>query len=246
MRFKSASVYGLLATGALFVAPAQATIATFFDDMFVGATTFDSTVVGAGGTPVTDMLTGLTPDTLYDRGDYTIAKADGSGMSPSVYSLFGASPSTTTTGQTIDISPSSSDVLASKSSGIVFTFDSGVNALGFEVGDWATCCQPSNLYISFGAGAPILVGASTTVGDQYLTNGGAGVFVGAADDTGTFTEVTFWGDGVGEFLVAGGTIRYAALDVGSLPGGPVPVPAPIGLMALGMLGLAWRGFCCRA
>jgi len=232
----------LTAVAALSVAPAHATIATFFDDIFAGAATFDSIVTGAGGTVVTDTLSGLTSGaTIYDRGDYTIEKANGAAMFPTTYTLYNSSPSTQMTGQAIDISPSSTDVDAAKSSGIVFTFDTGINALGFEVGDWATCCQPSNLYISFGAGAPILVGESTSEGDQYLTNGGAGVFVGAADDTSTFTQVTFWGNGLGEYLVAGGTVRYAAVDIGGLPPSGVPVPAPIALLGLGLLGLAWRG-----
>jgi len=71
------------------------------------------------------------------------------------------------------------------------------------------------------------------------------VFVGAIDDSGTFTTVEFWGDGFGEYLLAGGALRYALVGLGSLPpanGGlppvGVPAPAPLGLLAVGLVGLA--------
>ena len=41
--------------------------------------------------------------------------------------------------------------------------------------------------------------------ESFVTNGGAGVFVAAFDDTGDFTTVQFWGDGIGEVLHFGGT-----------------------------------------
>ncbi|WP_373539385.1 PEP-CTERM sorting domain-containing protein [Chamaesiphon sp.] len=125
----------------------------------------------------------------------------------------------------IDISPSSRNVQTSRASGIQFTFKGPVNALGFEVGDWGTCCQPSALYLSFDKGAPIEVGESLVTGDAYLTSGGPGVFVGAIDDTNKFTTVEFWGDGAGEFLVAGGKIRYANVAIGSVSN-PTAVPEP--------------------
>ena len=95
------------------------------------------------------------------------------------------------------------------------------------------------MYIRFGSNAPILLGSSTVSGDQFLTNRGAGVFVAAFDDSDTFSTVTFFGDGVGEFLVAGGTIRYAALQRGSLPPqtGAVPEPATWAMMLLGFFGI---------
>jgi hypothetical protein len=47
--------------------------------------------------------------------------------------------------------------------------------------------------------------------------------------------VNFWGDGYGEFLVAGGTVHYVALQEGSLP--TIPEPASMALLGAGVLGL---------
>ena len=221
---------------------ANAAIVVLFDDFDDGFANFANTVTSAGGTQTNQVLTaGGTPG----NADFTISRPSGAIVSiSSAYSLSGATPSRTTTGGVVDISPSGpgtiprSNSLDYRNSGITFNFVNPVNALGFEVGDWATCCQPSNLYIQFGSNTPILLGSSVTGGDQFLTNGGAGVFVAAFDDSDTFSQVTFWGDGVGEFLVAGGTVRYAALQRGSLPPtGAVPEPATWAMMLLGFFGI---------
>ena len=81
------------------------------------------------------------------------------------------------------------------------------------------------------------MGVSTTFGDVQSPNGAFEVFVAAFDDTGDFTEVFFWGDGFGEVLVAGGTIRYALLDQGSLPATGVPEPATLALLGAGLAGI---------
>ncbi|MEX2454636.1 MAG: PEP-CTERM sorting domain-containing protein [Rhodospirillaceae bacterium] len=226
----SIAVIGAVSLGAT---SANATIATFFDDYTIGPVTFDSTVAGAGGTVVTDNWAALPTGTSIVRTDYTITKNNGAIMSPGPYS-YGA---VSTSGETININPSSADVNASRAgSALRFTFNTAVNAIGFEVGDWATCCAPSSLFISFDGGAPILVGTSLTPGDQFLTGGTPNVFVGAIDDTASFSVVEFWGNGLGEFLVAGGTIRYANVDEGSLPPS-VPEPGMIAMFGLGLLGL---------
>ena len=72
---------------------------------------------------------------------------------------------------------------------------------------------------------------SNVTGDVFLTNGQPIVYVGAFDDSAGFNTVSFWGDGVGEVLTAGGTISYALLNQGSLPpSSTVPEPASWAMM----------------
>lgn len=234
---------------------AHATIATVFNNWTDGLANFNQTVSDAGATATHDNWTSLVfanSNKELIRTDYTVTRTDGSALSDQgVYYASGSFPHALTTGRTIDISPAgdgsdtghgANNGLGSKGSGLTFVFNSAINALGFEVGDWATCCQPSDLYISFGNNAPIRVGSSNNYGDQFLTNGGAGVYVAAFDDSATFDTVHFWGDGWGEYLVMGGTISYATLDQGTLPPTDVPEPAQIAIFGLGLvaLGIATR------
>jgi hypothetical protein len=66
------------------------------------------------------------------------------------------------------------------------------------------------------------------------------VFVAAFDDTDKFTTVSFWGDGFGEFLVAGGTLRYATLDTGTLPVIPEPHTWAMLIAGFGLVGAVMR------
>ena len=123
---------------------------------------------------------------------------------------------------------------------MTFTFANPINAFGLEIGDWATCCyNPSSLYIAFDGGATRLVASAYSDSDNpgYVAGDGYRNFVAAIDDSSTFSTVTFYGDGFGEYLVAGGTIRYATVRTGSVSG-EVPVPATLALMGLGLTGLA--------
>lgn len=249
-KLTSIASIALLTLGA--AGTASATIATVFDDWDGGLANFNQTVTNASATATHDnwdplsALTFTNGGTELVRTDYTVTRTNGGLLSDQgVYYASGSFPYAYTTGRTIDISPfgdgsdlghGDNDGLGSKGSGLTFVFNSGINALGFEVGDWATCCQQSDLYISFGNNAPIKVGSSTTSGDQFLTNNGAGVYVAAFDDSDTFDTVHFWGDGWGEYLVMGGTISYAALERGTLPPtNNVPEPAPLTMFGLGLI-----------
>lgn len=220
---------------------AQATIATVFEGIPTGSAKFNTTVINAGGTVKTDIWTDLMSGTVIDRGDYSISRTNGNWMSVGGYG--------TMSGNTIDISPNdpSRDTLGSKISGITFTFDNPINSFGFEVGDWATCCHnpTTDLFISFDNGAPILVASASQYGEGLFKNKFGDlvheIFVAAFDDSGTFSKVQFWGNGYGEYLVAGGQVKYALIDEGSLPPTPgVPAPASAVLLGLGLLALRLR------
>jgi hypothetical protein len=238
---------GVLALVALSSGASQATTLAIYDGVAAGKSAFDSTVSGAGGTVAVDALSGLVGGgTSIDRGAYTITRNDGSGIFATFYGtlsgeVIGINPSTTGAGGSLP----RTDPLDYFAGGLTFTFDSAINALGFEVGDWATCCfEPTtDLFISFDDGTPIQVGTADEEADGEFPSQSPGVssavneiFVAAFDDSGSFTKVSFWGNGIGEFLVAGGALRYALIDEGSLPPtGVVPVPAA-GLMLLTGLG----------
>jgi hypothetical protein len=233
-----AAVAALASAGA-----ANATIVTVFDGIAAGRASFDSTVTGSGGTVGNTTLSGLTSGTSIDVGDFTISRPGGGSLFPDTYGSM--------SGDVVDISPSGggsnprTDPLDYKNSGLTFTFDSPINSIGFEVGDWATCCfdPVTELFISFDAGAPIKVGSAASgvlfPSQNNPANDVFEIFVAAFDDTGSFSTVSFWGNGIGEYLVAGGNVRYALLDQGSLPPtGSVPLPAAAWMLLAGMGGLA--------
>lgn len=201
-----------------------------------GTAAFDATVTGAGGTVVTDTLANLASDNTWVRTGYTITSTDGS--TRPIDPLY-SSNGNTLSGNAIGIDPAA----PAAGSGLTFTFNTGVNAFGLEVGDWATCCYlPSSLYISFDGGATRTVASAFTAADNPGSAAGLGFlnFVGAIDTTNTFKTVSFYGDGFGEYLVAGGTIRYATLDIGSVPDVPEPETYAMLLSGLGLIGFAAR------
>ncbi len=225
-----------------FGSAANATIVTVFDGIGAGRASFDATVTAAGGTVGSTTLSGLGSGTSVDAGPFSISRTNGGNLSFGSYG--------TMSGQVVDISPFGggsnprTNPLDYFNSGLTFTFDTPVNSIGFEVGDWATCCfgPTTDLFISFDGGAPILVASASQSSQGVFPSqvNGFGVheiFVAAFDDTGSFTTVSFWGNGIGEYLVAGGQMRYALLDEGSLPPDPNVVPLPAaGWLLLGGIG----------
>lgn len=223
--------------------------------------TFDSRVTTLGGTVIqTAVVDGV--------GVYNYTDANGNPATLTVTRLDGNPLGWTTTYDNLtapawDISPSTepSDTIPGEKTGLRFTFSSPVNAFGLEIGDWATCCysgtrpaaiqstygvpaEGSGLWIRFNGGAATLPANALSENDNpgWIAESRFTNFIGAIDDSGSFTTVDFWGDGFGEALYAGGTLRFAAIRRGAIGGTVAPVPAvsDTGLLA-GLLGIAAFG-----
>jgi hypothetical protein len=239
----------LMAAGfmAASVIAAEATVVTIFDGVAAGRNTFNTTVTGAGGTVKSDVWNNLSSGVSVDRGDYTITRNNGGWISPLNYG--------TLSGEAVDISPAGGGSYPRtnpedyKVSGITLTFDSAINSIGFEVGDWATCCYgpTTDLFVSFDGKSPILVASASQYSDGLFPSQSNPasivneIFVAAFDDSGSFTSVSFWGNGIGEYLVFGGDVRYALIDEGSLPPSvPLPASALLLIGGIGALGAMKR------
>jgi hypothetical protein len=246
----------LLAVGSAFAAPVVYNLA------LPQISTFDNVILGTGASVATAQVTNASVYNYIDgngnNATVTVTRtSSGSAANPTagVYSSNGQSLS----GNAWDISPQAGlgggaggkPDINGFNSGLTFTFSSPVNAFGFEIGDWATCCttntrsaavqsaygvaaQGSGLWIAFDGGAATLPANALSANDNpgFAAAGSYTNFIGAIDSSGTFSKVTFFGDGFGEYLVAGGTLRFASVAVG------LPEPGSLALIGVAFAGLA--------
>lgn len=219
--------------------PAGAVPAIFHDDLVDGPASFDAAVQGTGAAVQTLTLKFLADGARsFALPGVLIEATDGRGrpVDDDYADLRRTGHVGAMTGWSIGIVPNE----PTAGSGLTFSFEQPVNAFGLEVGDWATCCFQSSLYIAFDGGATRLVARAEAASDNpgFVRYGQHTNFVGAIDGAGSFSRVTLFGDGVGEYLVAGGTLRWASVPVGTVT--DVPEPGAWGLLAAGLAVLALR------
>lgn len=225
------------------------------NDVVSGQTAFDDTITSVGGTVQTLALSGLASNSSsWTLPGLTIRATDNTDRF--VYDDYNGYRATGQSyavgGETISIAPAA----PASGSGLTFTFATPINAFGLQIADWATCCTSvlhpdtgapvgSNLFISFDGGATRIVAnaisADSNPGNKDYDGDGSidyvfTNFVAAIDDSRTFTTVTFYGDGTGEALYAGGTLRWSTVSTGS-----VSAPAAVAEPALGLAGVALGG-----
>ncbi len=221
--------------------PSQAAIMTSVTGVPAGTVAFDSAVSAAGGSVSIDVWAGLGGGTSSDRGDYVLSRTNGAALFGEAYG--------TLPGLVIDISPDGGfdGPNGTPASGLTFSFETPVTAVGFAVADWGTCCFNPNsaLFLSIDDGLPILVATASAEADGLFANAAgelvSELFIAAFSDAGGFSSVKVWGDGSGEALYAGSALRYALFAPGEVP---VAVPLPAGgvlmLAALAALGAVRR------
>lgn len=233
---------------ALWAGAAGATPAFVNGDVYAGAAAFDAAVHAAGGSvdlqPMRNLAWGASQ---WRFDDFSIRSNNGQSrfIEPDYNQMRFLGQTGALSGWAIGMTVNEPAPMW----GLTFEFDRPVNAFGLEVGDWATCCFDSALYIAFDGGAIREVATAHGRDDNpgWRSYGQHTNFIGAFDTSGSFTRVSFYGAGVGEYMVGGGTIRYALLDAQQPdvdPRLPLDVPEPpawaLVLAGLAAVDRSWR------
>lgn len=253
-----------MALSSLVLATSAHAVPVVYNVSLPNISTFDNVITGTGSSVVTAQVTNTNVynyiDSNGNAATVTVTRTSNGSAAATAggYSSGGQSLS----GNVWNINPAAGlgggvnglPDINGYTSGLTFTFSSPVNAFGFEIGDWATCCTSntrsaavqaaygvpatgSGLWIAFDGGAATLPANALSANDNpgFAAAGSYTNFIGAIDSSGSFSKVTFFGDGFGEFLVAGGTLRFASVPLGSVG---VPEPGSLALAGLALIGLA--------